>query len=430
MTRTSSLLWSRLGFRDDPYNVEPLPVEAEAVALFTGRQVDRQRLLTFVREAPTGRTMVQGPPGVGKTSLVNVVQQELFEAGERLPLLSVVEVPADQTREAFLLTVLSALVATITTLFGTEFDQQPAFVRAREAVTQTVRTASDLGLSATLPGGIGGGIHMGNSAVPTAPMGIAVPTLLALLHDLITLIGEQGSFSGVIVPVNNLDTLTEEQAANFLNTSRDVTSGHSAPNIHWIFIAGPALFRSLEGNPTYRRISESFTNNPVSLGPLSWDDAAAALERRRAHFAIASDTPLPISLEVAREIYEAGDGELRFMMARLSRTVREFSAAFPSERQVPDTLARQLLSEWGRAQLHPGRITEGEQQVLQHVRTNPSIRSRDFELVGVSSAQRLSQIIGRLVDKHYLQGGDRKPYTLTPAARFAGFDPHGLETAD
>jgi DNA polymerase III delta prime subunit len=428
LTRASSLLWSRLGFRDDPYNVEPLPVEAEAVALFTGRQVDRQRLLTFVRETPTGRTMVQGPPGVGKTSLVNVVQQELFAAGERCPLLSVVEVPADQTREAFLLTVLSALVATTSTLFGTEFDKQPAFVRARDAVTQTVRTATDLGLSATLPGGIGGGIHMGKSAVPNAPLGIAVPTLLTLLHDLVTLITAHGSFSGVIVPVNNLDTLTEEQAAHFLNTSRDITSGQSAPNIHWIFIAGPALFRSLEGNPNYRRISESFTINPVSLGPLSWDDAATALERRRAHFAIADDTPLPISPTVTREIYEAGDGELRFMMARLSRTVREFSAAFPSERQVPDTLSRQLLSEWGLAQLHPGRLTDGERHVLQHVRTTQSIRARDFGAVGVSSAQRLSQIIGRLVDKHYLKGGDRKPYTLTPAARFAAFDPHALDS--
>jgi hypothetical protein len=197
--------------------------------------------------------------------------------------------------------------------------------------------------------------------------------------------------------------------------------GQSTPAIHWVFIAGEGLFRTLETNTEYRRISESFTNNPVSLGPLSWDDVSAALEHRRAHFALSPNHALPISMTMAREIYAAGGGELRFTMARLSRTVREFAAAYPSMRQVPDAIARQMLRDWGRAQLSPARLNATERRVLQYLESHPSIRTRDYAAVRLNSTQRLSQILKGLALKHYLQGGGRTPYQLTPAARFATY---------
>ncbi|MGI9043128.1 MAG: ATP-binding protein [Gemmatimonadaceae bacterium] len=422
-TKRPHTLWTRLGFRDDPYYVEPLPVDQESLDLFVGREEDRRRLLSFVRETPTGKTMLQGAPGVGKTSLVNVVQQELFAAGERCPLLSVIEVPADQTREAFLLTVISGVVSSLDELLSAEeLQAHAAMTRAREAVSQTVRSARDLGMSATLPGGMGAGLQAARSPVPTTPLAPTVPTLLSLLNGLVEVLRARG-FVGLIVPVNNLDTLTDTQAAQFLNISRDITMGQHAPSIHWMFIAGPALFHVLETRSEYRRISESFTNNPVTLGPLAWTDVEAALERRCAYFALEPSASLPVSMTLAREIYEAGGGELRFTMARLSRTVREFAAAYPSERKVPDAIARALLSEWGRAQLRDALPTEGERRVLAYLQSHETIRSRDFAAVRVTSAQRLSQVLGSLVKKHYLQGGNRMAYRFTPAARFALYEP-------
>ncbi len=412
-------LWTRLGFRDDPYYVEPLPVDQESLDLFVGRESDRRRLLDFLRQTPTGKTMLQGPPGVGKTSLANVVQQELFASGERCPLLSVIEVPADQSREAFLLTVISGIVSTLDELFdAAEFRDEPAMTHAREAVRQTVRSARDLGINATLPTGMGAGVQAGRSPVPTAPLAPTVPMLLDLLTGLTDVVCARG-FDGLILPVNNLDTLTDAQAAQFLNQTRDITMGQHAPAIHWLFIAGAGLFQTLETQQEYRRISESFTNNPVTIGPLAWTDVEAALERRRRHFGLEPDVALPVSMTVAREIYEAGDGELRFTMARLSRTVREFASAYPSEHAVPDAIARTLLGEWGRTQLRDARLTGGEQNVLTYVRTHGTIRSKDFAAAGVTSAQRLTQLVSALVKKHYLQGGNRQPYRLTPAARFA-----------
>jgi hypothetical protein len=332
----------------------------------------------------------------------------------------VIEVPAEQTREGFLLGVISGVVASLEELFDpSEWIGDTAMIQAREAVQQTVRAGRDLGVTLTLPGGSGAGLQGARVPVPSVPLAPTVATLLGLLNSLVGAILARG-FGGLIVPVNNLDTLSETQAAQFLSAARDITMGQYSPNIHWVFIAGSDLFQMLETESAYRRVSEAFTNNPVSLGPLSWDDVAAALERRRAHFAIQPDTPLPMSMTLAREIYDAGNGELRFTMARLSRTVREFATAFPSERAVPDHHARLLLSEWGHTQLRDASVTPAEQRVVAHLRQHGSVRPREYRDLGFASSQRLSQVLSRLAEKRYVEGGRRDPYRLTPAARFAG----------
>ena len=61
--------------------------------------------------------------------------------------------------------------------------------------------------------------------------------------------------------------------------------------------------------------------------------------------------------------------------------------------------------------------------MLAYLRLHDTIRPKDFTAAGVTSAQRLSQLLSALVIKHYLQGGNRLPYRLTPAAKFAGHEP-------
>ena len=65
------------------------------------------------------------------------------------------------------------------------------------------------------------------------------------------------------------------------------------------------------------------------------------------------------------------------------------------------------------------RLNDSERRILKHLETHQSIRSKDYAAVKVSSSQRLSQLLVDLEEKHYLRGGGRIPYSLTPAARFA-----------
>src|SRR5438105_8573472 len=144
--------WERLGFTDDPYYGLHLPVAPISLTLFVGRDEDRTRLREFLASDPSGMTMVEGPPGVGKTSLVNIVQQELYAGGRRFPFFDVVETTEDTTRESFLLTVLSAAVSSLEVAFGAaQLAGDAAYERARTAVTRTLQYAMTMNLTLGLP---------------------------------------------------------------------------------------------------------------------------------------------------------------------------------------------------------------------------------------------------------------------------------------
>lgn len=411
--------WDRFGFKDDPYYVFQLPVDEISRELFVGRDDDRRRLRAFIASYPTGKTMVEGPPGIGKTSLVNVVQQDLYADARRFPLFDVVETPEDVTRESFLLSVTSAVVSSLRQALGEdELKVDEDYERARDTVTRTLRNATNV----TLTAGLISGLTLGGSVSPTPtasdPVSVTPQMLIDVLRGLVGVVRRRG-FEGLVVPVNNLDTLPLLAVIQFLNLVRDACG--SVDGVHWVFIGGTRLFEELETQA--RRVSESFTSNPIALDALTWPQVEQALERRRTTFAHEPGTPLPVSNAVASLLYEASGGELRFTFARLSRTVLEFSALFPSEREIPDEIAVSLLQEWARGQIaaHPD-VTPREREIIDFVRTHGVIRNRDRQAIGVRTSAQMSQLLRSLEAKKYFRSntvGRAREYRLTAPAALA-----------
>jgi hypothetical protein len=364
-------------------------------------------------------TMVQGPPGVGKTSLVNVVQQELFAAAYRFPLFDVVETTEDTTRESFLLSVLSGVVSSLLAAYGEDaLRDDAAYQQARAAVTRTLQYATSMNLSAGLPKLGSAGVSRG--PVATTPLAPTAQSLLDLLRGLVAAAEARG-FDGLLVPVNNLDTLSEDAVVLFLNLVRDACT--AVEGVHWVFVGGAYLFEALETRA--RRVSERFTSNPIALDPLGWPDVRTALERRRQAFALAPDTELPISWPVSELVHAAGGGELRFTFTRLSRTVLDFAWRYPSERHLPDELAMALLREWGERHLARGRLSPKEARVAEALRVAGRLRAREHQALGVGTPQELSRLLTTLVRKGYArrvpaEGGEgRSEYRPAPAVVLA-----------
>lgn len=404
-------MWTSYGFHQDPFHAGHLPVEAGSGPLLVGRRTDHDRLLGFLRMQTTGKVMVQGPAGVGKTSLVNVVQWDLFERGERFPLLDAVELPVEPSRELFLLAVLSALVSSLRQVLGPEaVEAEPAWRRAREAVTRGVRAEFGLKLAAM-------GVDVGVASQPGQELpGLSAQDLVDLLRDAVAAIAHPArGFRGLLVPVSTLDHLTGAQVLAALNAIRDVTG--MVDHVYWIFTGGAGLFTTLARGAG--RISESFTANPIEIAPLAWEDVAEALERRRRAFALRPETPLPISERVARLVHTASGGELRFTLAHLARTVAEAHVRFPSELVLPDELALGLLQEWARDQLLHVPITGRESDVLDAIITRGGLRPKDHALAGVRTPQQMTHLLGSLVEKGYVVSrveGAASWYLLSPAA--------------
>ena len=70
-------MWTSLGFRESPYNTNPLLPRSEDVDLLVGRESEATELCTQLDTARNGVLILSGTPGVGKTSFFNVQQYRL-----------------------------------------------------------------------------------------------------------------------------------------------------------------------------------------------------------------------------------------------------------------------------------------------------------------------------------------------------------------
>ena len=67
-------MWSKLGFRNSPYNAQPLKPCVEDAELLVGRSDEMVALCTELESTTQGVYVISGQPGVGKTSFFNVTQ--------------------------------------------------------------------------------------------------------------------------------------------------------------------------------------------------------------------------------------------------------------------------------------------------------------------------------------------------------------------
>ena len=70
-------MWESLGFRESPYNTNPLLPRSEDIDLLIGRDSEATQLCTQLGTAANGVLVLSGTPGVGKTSFFNVQQYRL-----------------------------------------------------------------------------------------------------------------------------------------------------------------------------------------------------------------------------------------------------------------------------------------------------------------------------------------------------------------
>jgi len=70
-------MWESLGFRESPYNTNPLLPRPEDIDLLVGRDSEATELCTQLGSASSGVLILSGTPGVGKTSFFNVQQYRL-----------------------------------------------------------------------------------------------------------------------------------------------------------------------------------------------------------------------------------------------------------------------------------------------------------------------------------------------------------------
>lgn len=224
-------LWERFGFTDNPYDTKALslskaaPLSVQEAYIPRAADATTDLITNFLRNPGGGRIVVEGDPGVGKTTFVNFHRQR-WETGAKNKLISPageISVREDWTERDFLLSLLASLSGRLRLDLGEKAFGQDKLLAEITAIVG-VRAEEGGGLSGNLSlFGFGGGLgHTRSKSVKVGE--VTNEHLREYLHGLIALSKKQG-FAGVIFHLDNLELLGRRDIGalrTFFDAVRDV----------------------------------------------------------------------------------------------------------------------------------------------------------------------------------------------------------------
>lgn len=435
--------WLLYNLQSDPFFQEPLtagPGTAYPVGeLFVGRESEVRQLGAQVLGSTSSRALVQGPAGVGKTSVVQNLKAAAADQGV-LTHVDAVRIVSGMTAGQFCAEVLRTLLqirAARTLLTGQDARKgkrrshrqalKPTSSRARadtqdsdrfwRRVTRVLEgeDASAVGLSLA---------SIGGSLEPTRIA--AERTDLSLFHELneaFRLLGD--GTHRVLVHINNLENLTGtdiEAATRLLQDVRDVLlTAHS----HWVFVGAEDI-----GERVFARVPQLSGILPlvVTLAPLSPDEVEVLLEKRYRHLARGIRYVPPVEPSVGARVYRRYHGDLRNFLRLLSRAAQHHAIrAAPepmTEAAILTTMSplylRDLVHHIGESDVtHLRRLVEAAGTAAAHDVFRVSEVQTRLKVAQSTASDMVERWLERGVIRHASTSGKSVYYRLSGDTRIA-----------
>ncbi|MCF7849676.1 MAG: hypothetical protein K9M45_12565 [Kiritimatiellales bacterium] len=349
-------LWERYGFTDNPFDTKALSLNKAAPLSVQDAYVERDTsstssrlLMNFLRNPGGGRIVVEGEPGVGKTTFVNYHRQLWESAADHrlLSPLTEISVREDWGERDFLLSLLSSLSARLRLDMGEKAFEKNAVLRKITAITG-VHVEKGHGFSGSISIiGTGGGF--GRSSNSTVKVGeITNDQLRELLSALVTLIQQRG-FAGVVFHLDNLELLTRKGSQNLRDFFENVRDVLQEPGAYFIFVGHEGMFQQVIA--PLPRVRSIFFDTPVHLEPLSHAAVKQVMQKR---YNLLSPPGMqwiaPVEYDVVFYLYEIFSGKIRYVMNAITSLISH----------LPDSYARPLGLDDAKAGLYE--IVSGELQ--------------------------------------------------------------------
>lgn len=304
-------MWSSLGFRDSPYNTNPLRPKAEDVDLLVGRGSEGTELCTQLGTGKNGVLILSGSPGVGKTSFFNVQQYllendlapfgpKLISARQLCPVQ-----PGDNLR--------TLALRTLDSLFRSV--EAWCILNSRPLPSETAKIGNWLSGTGASGFSIGvsilgfGGNFGRNAQLPKAAdasfEGIA-DALAAITSEAVNVLG----FDSAVIALDNLENLEDEELAAMLISFRDTL--FSTPHLWWVLIGQSGLGSLIQSLDP--RVFERTTGSGIEIKPIELAELEEAIALRVSKFHKSKNGKSPLPPETHRRLFEASYGEMRFVL--------------------------------------------------------------------------------------------------------------------
>lgn len=334
-------VWSRFGFRENPYSEATLPPEESGHRLLVGRDTEILDIQTRIGSAGT-HPSVEGPVGAGKTSLLNVASYRMARhcldvASKELYLPAKERFQPQTDAAAFELKVFQVVAQTL--LQWQESFEAVGLARPNLALL-------DGWLNDPEYGGwqAGGGIgvlsgNYGRSAEANTSEGFSRSGFPEAVRRALAEAFPAGS-GGVICIMDNLEILeTTGAARKALDELRDRV--FNIPQLRWVLCGS----RGIVSRARSERLSGIF-QAPIIVRKLPDDDAVAAIRTRIEYFGD-DDAVAPVTPQGFDFIYRALNRNMRDSLAHAQEFSQWLATQYPRGSQLPDEEGRNdLLEAW------------------------------------------------------------------------------------
>lgn len=307
-------LWTKLGFRENPYSTDPISANDEGVELLVGREQELRRLRRSLT-ASANHTTIEGANGVGKTSLVSIAAYTLFKdsmanptsAPLYIPVRKPFQISSTEAPEAFSNRFLITLAREITfrrSLINQHHSGMRNLPDLERWLNDPIMAGGAVGAVILGVGGSGSVTRSVNSGQGFASGGVE-----AHLREMLEAIFPNKSAGGFVCVLDNLELLdTSDAARRTLEALRDGIL--SFPGVKWVLCGARGIIRSVVSTPRL----QGKLSDPLEIAPLTPEYVKAAIEKRLEIFKERSDAYTPAGAEGFEHVYNISNQNLRIAL--------------------------------------------------------------------------------------------------------------------
>jgi Cdc6-like AAA superfamily ATPase len=446
-------MWESLGFKDSPYNTNPLKVRQEDVELLVGRGSEAIEISTIFESGNNGILILSGVPGVGKTSFFNIVQYQLeTQQGVFGPMLLSARhlcpvQPSDDVR-TLALRALECLYKSVETYCSIHHSEVPVETKKiGKWLCGGSSTGFDLGIEI-----LGFGGNIGRSVSLPGVQDVSFEGITDAITAIVSEVVNKLGFKGAIIALDNLENLEDSQLKSLLISFRDTL--FSTPNLWWVLIGQSGLGSLIQSLDP--RVFERIAGSGIEITPISLEELDEAINIRVSKFHAGGNGKAPLPKDIHKELFNTSFGEMRFVFKYSNSICTKFvekarQAIFDkfqslsgmrdqSKSSIKDAIDQAIATHMINDQINPERAMEllreivenelnglylkpKEKEVLIKIGEKGKTRAKDCNEFGIKTMQDFSSnYLAKLAQQNLLvreQEGRAVYYRLRGIARMA-----------
>lgn len=305
--------YANWGFKENPFQPSPLHPDSRGERLLVGRDVELD--IVKKRLHKQGKiTCVEGPVGVGKTSLVNIATFQCLNGYINknatqllIPCAQTFQLTADEGLDDFCLQVFTAVAQTLLDK-ANEIRGLGLDLRDRNALDAWLNSAKVNRVQA----GLRMYFEISRDTELNTSSGFSNSGFIRLVKEWLKEIFPAHGSGGVVCIIDNLELLeTARKARKLLEGLRDRL--FDTPGLRWVFCGANGIVTSVIASP---RLGGYLVRPILEIGSVSAEKISKILDTRSAEFTIRpGEEYLPILTSDLQQLYWILNFNLRDLLA-------------------------------------------------------------------------------------------------------------------